>query len=176
MMRGRDPDAVLKRRWWPTVEMLEAGIDVLTEEWDVAAIRDGVVARAEIAEPVFYLFGPFLDPNPRIEPFRHVVEMLADAEKKLFAAEWDAAGCGPRRRVRTMPRVRNRRAGHEGPKRSQNYAVLRVVLEGDQGDVRDALCSEKAGHDADSVRTHRVHGPFRGGAERDRLSLMGRRP
>jgi len=64
MMRGRDPDAVLKRRWWPTVEMLEAGIDVLTEEWDVAAIRDGVVSRAEIAEPAFYLFGPFLDPNP----------------------------------------------------------------------------------------------------------------
>ena len=86
-MRGRDPDAVLKRRWWPTVEMLEAGIDVLTEEWDVAAIRDGVVSRAEIAEPAFYLFGPFLDPNPRIEPFRHVVEMLADAEKKLFAAD-----------------------------------------------------------------------------------------
>jgi hypothetical protein len=87
MMRGRDPDAVLERRWWPTVEMLEAGIDVLTEEWDVAAIRDGVVSRAEIAEPAFYLFGPFLDPNPRIEPFRHVVEMLADAEKKLFAAD-----------------------------------------------------------------------------------------
>jgi len=63
-MRGRDPDAVLERRWWPTVEMLEAGIDVLTEEWDVAAIRDGVVSRAEIAEPAFYLFGPFLDPNP----------------------------------------------------------------------------------------------------------------
>ena len=67
--------------------MLEAGIDLLTEEWEVPAIRAGLVSRAEIAEPTFHFFGPFLDPNPRIEPFRHVVEMIADAEKKLFAAD-----------------------------------------------------------------------------------------
>ena len=58
MMRGRDPDAILNRRWWPTVEMLEAGIDLLTAEWDVAAIRAGVVSRPEIAEPAFHFFGP----------------------------------------------------------------------------------------------------------------------
>jgi hypothetical protein len=86
-MRKRDPEVILKRRWWPTVEMLEAGIDLLAEEWDVAVIRAGVIPRAEIAEPTFHFFGPFLDPNPRIEPFRHVVEMMADAEKKLFAAD-----------------------------------------------------------------------------------------
>jgi hypothetical protein len=86
-MRKRDPDVILERRWWPTVEMLEAGIDLLVEEWDVAAIRAGVVSRAEIAEPAFHFFGPFLDPHrANIEPLRHVTEMIADAEKKLFAA------------------------------------------------------------------------------------------
>jgi hypothetical protein len=88
IMRQRDPDATLKRRWWPTVEMLEAGIDLLTKEWDVAAIRTGGGSRAEIAEPTFHFFGPLLDPHrANIEPLEHVVEMIADAEKNLFATD-----------------------------------------------------------------------------------------
>jgi hypothetical protein len=45
-------------RWWPTTEMLDAGITLLTEEWDPIGTRLGGVPVEDIGEYAFYLFGP----------------------------------------------------------------------------------------------------------------------
>jgi hypothetical protein len=76
-----------RRRSWPTVQMLDAGTDFLAQEWDIAGIRLGTISRAEIAEPAFHFFGPLLDPRQGLEPIRHVTEMIASAEQRLFGLE-----------------------------------------------------------------------------------------
>jgi hypothetical protein len=64
--------------------MLDAGTDFLAQEWDIEGIRLGTISREEIAEPAFHFFGPLLDPRQGLEPIRHVTEMIASAEQRLF--------------------------------------------------------------------------------------------
>jgi hypothetical protein len=71
----------LDQRWWPTIEMLDAGIHVLADEWDPIGARLGGVPIEDIGEYVFHLFGPLLRRRPPRDPLAEVSEMIAAIEE-----------------------------------------------------------------------------------------------
>ena len=74
-----------RERWWPTQSLLDAGTDLMMEEWDPFGVRHAGVDRETVAELVFHFFGPFLSPNGRIDPLTHTTEMIASAERDRLA-------------------------------------------------------------------------------------------
>jgi hypothetical protein len=74
-----------RERWWPTQSLLDAGTDLMMEEWDPFGVRHAGVDRESVAELVFHFFGPFLAPNGRIDPVTHTTEMIASAERDRLA-------------------------------------------------------------------------------------------
>ena len=69
-------------RWWPTSEMLDAGITLLSEEWDPIGARLGGVPAEDIGEYVFYLFGPLLHRWRPGDPLDDVSAMIGSIEQK----------------------------------------------------------------------------------------------
>ena len=76
-----DPRSASRERWWPTTEMLDAGITLLTEEWDPIGTRLGGVPIEDIGEYAFYLFGPLLDWWRTGDPLDNVSAMIASIEQ-----------------------------------------------------------------------------------------------
>ena len=74
-----------RERWWPTQALLDAGTDLMMEEWDPFGIRLAGTDREAIAMFVFHFFGPFLSPNGGIDPLTHTTEMIASAERDHLA-------------------------------------------------------------------------------------------
>jgi hypothetical protein len=74
-----------RERWWPTQELLDAGTDLLLEEWDPFGIRLAGVDRETVAVFTFHFFGPLLAPNGVFDPITHVAEMIASAESDHLA-------------------------------------------------------------------------------------------
>lgn len=74
-----------RERWWPTQSLLDAGTDLMMEEWDPFGVRHAGVDRQAVAEFVFHFFGPLLAPNGRIDPVTHTTEMIASAERDHLA-------------------------------------------------------------------------------------------
>ena len=85
-VEGPRPAHRLRReRWWPTQSLLDAGTDLMMEEWDPFGVRHAGVDRETVAEFVFHFFGPYLSPNGRIDPVTHTTEMIASAERDRLA-------------------------------------------------------------------------------------------
>ena len=78
---ARPPHRGQRERWWPTQALLDAGTEMLIEEWDPFTIRHAGVDREEIATFAFHLFECFLSPNGSIDPIAHAAGMLEDAER-----------------------------------------------------------------------------------------------
>ena len=74
-----------RERDWPTLTLLNAGTDLLTEEWDPFGVRLAGTDREQIAEFVFHFFGPLLSPSGHIDPLTHTTEMIASAERDHLA-------------------------------------------------------------------------------------------
>jgi hypothetical protein len=74
-----------RQRWWPTQSLLDAGTDLLMEEWDPFGVRLAGVDREAVAMFVFHFFRPLLAPNERIDPITHTTEMIASAERDHLA-------------------------------------------------------------------------------------------
>lgn len=74
-----------RERDWPTLMLLNAGTDLLTEEWDPFGVRLAGTDREQIAEFVFHFFGPLLSPSGHIDPLTHTTEMIASAERDHLA-------------------------------------------------------------------------------------------
>ena len=68
--------------WWPTIEMLDAGIHVLADEWDPIGTRLGGVPIEDIGEHVFHLFGPLLQRWHGGDPLVQVSELIAAIEEE----------------------------------------------------------------------------------------------
>ena len=81
----RAPYRTPRERWWPTQSLLDAGADLLFEEWDPFGVRLAGTDREAIANFAFHFFGPFLSPNANMDPVTHVTEMLASAERDHLA-------------------------------------------------------------------------------------------
>jgi hypothetical protein len=77
-----DPRSASRERWWPTTEMLDAGITLLTEEWDPIGTRLGGVPIEDIGEYAFYLLGPLLDRWRPGDPLDNVSAMIASIEQE----------------------------------------------------------------------------------------------
>lgn len=97
----RPPYTTRRERWWPTQSLLDAGTDLMIEEWDPFGMRLGGVERETIAMFVFHFFGPQLAPNVPVDPITHTTEMIASAER-------DRLGLSPT------------------PKRHRRYLALRL--------------------------------------------------
>jgi hypothetical protein len=82
---ARPPHRYEQERWWPTQALLDAGTDLLLEEWDPFGIRLAGTDRETIAMFAFHFFGPLLAPNGRIDPTTHTTEMIASAERDHLA-------------------------------------------------------------------------------------------
>jgi hypothetical protein len=82
---ARAPYRTPRERWWPTQSLLDAGTDLLIEEWDPFGVRLAGTDREIIANFAFHFFGPFLSPNANIDPTTHVTEMIASAERDHLA-------------------------------------------------------------------------------------------
>ena len=74
-----------RERDWPTMVLLNAGTDLLMEEWDPFGIRLAGTDREAIAEFAFHLFHPFLSPRPTIDPISHAAGMIESAERDHLA-------------------------------------------------------------------------------------------
>ena len=77
-----DPRSASGERWWPTTEMLDAGITLLTEEWDPIGTRLGSVPVEDIGEYAFHLFGPLLDRWRPGDPLDNVSAMIGSIEER----------------------------------------------------------------------------------------------
>ena len=75
-MPGRNP----RERDWPTQELLDAGTEMLLEEWDPFTLRHGEVDRENVAMCAFHFFGCFLSPNGMTDPASHATGMIEHAE------------------------------------------------------------------------------------------------
>jgi hypothetical protein len=71
----------MTRRWWPTVEMLDAGIEVFMAEWRPIGVEPGDIPREPLEEFVFHFFGPLLAPRGGVDPLTHTSGMIASAER-----------------------------------------------------------------------------------------------
>jgi hypothetical protein len=78
----RDRRSASGARWWPTTVMLDAGITLLTEEWDPIGTRLGGVPVEDIGEYAFHLFGPLLDRWRPRDPLDTVSAMIASIEER----------------------------------------------------------------------------------------------
>ena len=74
-----------RKRDWPTLPLLNAGTDLLMEEWDPFGFRLAGTERETIAEFAFHFFGPLLAPRPHGDPITHTTEMIASAERDRLA-------------------------------------------------------------------------------------------
>ena len=74
-----------RERWWPTQALLDAGVDLLLEEWDPFGIRLAGADREAIAMFTFHFFGPLLESDGRMDPIEHVAGMIASAERDHLA-------------------------------------------------------------------------------------------
>jgi hypothetical protein len=74
-----------RERWWPTQALLDAGTDLLVDEWDPFGIRLAGTDRETIAMFAFHFFGPLLAPNARVDPITRTAGMIASAERDHLA-------------------------------------------------------------------------------------------
>ena len=81
----RAPHRTRRERWWPTQSLLDAGTDLLLEEWDPFGVRLAGTDREAIAHFTFHFFGPLLSPNATLDPLTHLTEMIASAERDHLA-------------------------------------------------------------------------------------------
>jgi hypothetical protein len=81
----RAPYRTPRERWWPTQSLLDAGVDLLMEEWDPFGVRLAGTDREAIANFAFHFFGPLLSPNANLDPITHLTEMIASAERDHLA-------------------------------------------------------------------------------------------
>ena len=81
----RAPYRTPRERWWPTQSLLDAGVDLLIEEWDPFGVRLAGTDREAIAHFAFHFFGPLLSPNANVDPITHLTEMIASAERDHLA-------------------------------------------------------------------------------------------
>lgn len=123
----RDP----RGRWWPTQALLDAGTDLLLEEWDPFGIRLAGTDREAIAMFAFHFFGPLIAPNGLIDPITHTTEMIASAERDHLALK-----PSPERHRRYLA-VRLLEVLDEHPvpepKRRAPSGVMFVAVDGDAG-------------------------------------------
>lgn len=68
------------RRWWPTVQMLDAGTELFLAEWKPVGTRPADIPREILEDFVFHFLGPLLAPHGPMDPITHVSEMIASAE------------------------------------------------------------------------------------------------
>lgn len=68
-------------RWWPSTLMLDAGIEVLAEEWDPVGLRLGSLPAADLGEYAFHLFGPLLPGWGGSSALTEVAGMIASIEE-----------------------------------------------------------------------------------------------
>ena len=81
----RAPYRTARERWWPTQSLLDAGTDLLIEEWDPFGVRLAGTDREVIANFTFHFFGTLLSPSGHIDPITHLSEMIASAERDHLA-------------------------------------------------------------------------------------------
>ena len=74
-----------RERWWPPQRLLDAGTDILLEEWDPFGIRLAGVDRESVAMFAFHFFGPLLMPNGRTDPVGDTAALIASAEQDHLA-------------------------------------------------------------------------------------------
>lgn len=80
------PDHRTRReRWWPTQMLLDAGTDLLSEEWDPFTLRHAGVEREQIATYAFHFLACFLSPNGSIDPVTHAAGMIGSSERDHLA-------------------------------------------------------------------------------------------
>ena len=82
---AHSPTLERRERWWPTQALLDAGTDLLEEEWDPFGIRLAGADREQIAMFAFHFFGPLLEPNDMVDQITHTTEMIASAERDHLA-------------------------------------------------------------------------------------------
>jgi hypothetical protein len=70
-----------RQRDWPTQPLLDAGTELMIEEWDPFGMRLASADRETIAMFVFHFFGPLLAPNGMIDAITHTTGMIASAER-----------------------------------------------------------------------------------------------
>ena len=70
-----------RKRDWPTQRLLDAGTELMIEEWDPFGFRHAGRERETIAMFVFHFFGPLLAPNGLVDAITHTTEMIASAER-----------------------------------------------------------------------------------------------
>ena len=75
------PESKADWRWWPSTVMLDAGIEVFTEEWDPIGLRTGSVPPEDIGEYVFHLFHPLLRPRRTVDRLTHTAAMIGSLEE-----------------------------------------------------------------------------------------------
>ena len=67
-------------RWWPTTLMLDAGIDLLAEEWDPVGVRLDTVPPEDLGEYTFHLLVQLLHCWPGGDSLERVAGLVADIE------------------------------------------------------------------------------------------------
>jgi hypothetical protein len=70
-------------RWWPATLVLDAGIQVMAEEWDPIGVKIGSVLPEDLGEYTLQLFGPLLHRSPYGDPFEQPATVIASIECAL---------------------------------------------------------------------------------------------
>jgi hypothetical protein len=78
------PSPKHEHRLWPTVEQLNAGIDVLIAEWDPLSARLGDLSREDVSTHAFNALGAILRSPSDAASERRVAAMLGDVETEVL--------------------------------------------------------------------------------------------
>jgi hypothetical protein len=79
------PHRYRRERWWPTQELLDAGTDLLLDEWDPFGVRLAGTDRETVALLAFHFFGPLLAPNDNTNAIAATAMMIGIAERDELA-------------------------------------------------------------------------------------------
>ena len=82
---GRPPHRYRRERWWPTLELLDVGTELLMEEWDPFGVRLAGTDRETIAMFAFHFFAPLLTPNDSVDPIGGTAMMIGSVEQDELA-------------------------------------------------------------------------------------------
>jgi hypothetical protein len=70
-------------RWWPASLVLDAGIQVMAEEWDPIGVKIGSVLPEDLGEYTLHLFGPLLHRWPFGDRLEQTATIIASIEGSL---------------------------------------------------------------------------------------------
>lgn len=135
-----DDPPVEPRRWWPTQEQLEAGIDVLIGEWDPLGARLGQLSRDDVGDFAYDTLVVAVSGDPSLDIEERIASLLGGAEEREFgvrASPLEQRLYLARRLIQVV--VDHPAARHELDFQGENRTTTNVVGLGPRDDEPPAL-------------------------------------